>query len=587
VTAVLPQSEGDLKIETRAGVDHLGEIRCNQKVKVALRNLGRQVVEVAVDRGIESILAPRYPDTLDYGRDNRSVTDPQWVEKGLERYGCPIHSNPGVLRSGGNASFRTRIELCSCKGGASRPVYVSTWRARRNHELRSADSATRRVGSRNWRAANGDGCAGDNPASRTPVWQSVHYRRAVSAALSVAGDQTGARRPYSVVEVVENHIHNSHYAGYPYFCRNKDAMDSALRDVEAITAGKRSFHPYLAGRRVQSGNAGPKTRLVWMASLSTTIVGTRFSKRVSEAMAKRRPFVWGLRDMDKGALVSELESRFRYIYCFDFSGFDSSISSEMIDDAFGIAKTHLDLSVEDEDLWKRYVSDFIHSRLLSHTGEVYRVHRGVPSGSAFTSIIDSIVNLIAINYAWSKVTGHAPNQDRMLILGDDAVIASDVRIDVGELASAFSDLGLTLGVGAGKTSVVDTHNSREGYANLVHFLGRYWRCGEPVRPEFELLQRMILPERHKARTREESILRFYSYLSDCKEAFYVFRQVYSEPDPVQAFLHALRDAGEHEIPLDDLPGALRFKVAVEGDDETTDMVRRHGLSIGMTSRLTA
>jgi hypothetical protein len=345
--------------------------------------------------------------------------------------------------------------------------------------------------------------------------------------------------------------------------------------------------------------------LTWLAvGCSLAVLGQRLGSygwrrslrllwgRVSRnALAKRwRNAVRSSGDSEtwtKGALVSELESRFRYIYCFDFSGFDSSISSEMIDDAFGIAKTHLDLSVEDEDLWKRYVSDFIHSRLLSHTGEVYRVHRGVPSGSAFTSIVDSIVNLIAINYAWSKVTGHAPNQDRMLILGDDAVIASDVRIDVGELASAFSDLGLALGVGAGKTSVVDTHNSRDGYANLVHFLGRYWRNGEPVRPVFELLQRMVLPERHKARTREESILRFYSYLSDCKEAFYVFRQVYSEPDPVQAFLHALRDAGEHEIPLDDLPGALRFKVAVEGDDETIDMVRRHGLSIGMTSRLTA
>jgi len=127
-----------------------------------------------------------------------------------------------------------------------------------------------------------------------------------------------------------------------------------------------------------------------------------------EALSRKRPFVWGTKGFERGAIVSELETRFQYVYSLDFSKFDSTVPARMIDDAFRVARTHLDLDSKEMDVWRRYVNDFIHSRIIAPDGNVYQKHKGVPSGSAFTSVIDSIVNLILVSYMWHRLTGHEP-----------------------------------------------------------------------------------------------------------------------------------------------------------------------------------
>jgi len=316
-----------------------------------------------------------------------------------------------------------------------------------------------------------------------------------------------------------------------------------------------------------------------MASLNTSIVGTAFSKRVSQNLERRRPFAIGLRSVEKGALISELTSRFRYVYSLDWSGFDASAPAFMVDDVFRMLRTHLDLDEEARDMWERFVSDFIHSRLLTPDGSIFQKHRGIPSGSAFTSLVGSVLNLLLMNYVLIRLTGAALKPDRVLIQGDDCVFASNAEYDLGKLAGYAAELGFTLSVE--KSAVTDTHLEGRGPFDQVHFLGHYWSHGWPHRPKKEILQRQLYPERHKRRTDAESALRFFSYLTDAWESWDIFTRAYPAEESFASMTRCLDEIDGHEIDVGvvDLPGQLRYYAAVLAESGE-DPLPVKGLALG-------
>jgi len=227
------------------------------------------------------------------------------------------------------------------------------------------------------------------------------------------------------------------------------------------------------------------------------------------------------------------------------------------------------MSDKERLLFKRIQNDFIHSQLLTPDGKIFQVHKGVPSGNPFTSLIDSVVNLIVVQYMWQRVTGNMVPADSVLILGDDVIIARNERIALDKLAKASAELGFTLSVE--KSEVAHSYREwdemdEEGlFRNQVHFLGHYWMHGRARRPVKEVLQRQIFPERHKKRSFQESLLRLYSYIPDCLEGYLLFRTVYDNPDIALAVDEALRDIGsEIVLATFDLPGRLRMLLEVVG-----------------------
>lgn len=585
-----------MHLHARSGIDDLGPYlsRGNErKVADALASLSRAVELVAVDYSMERALGD-LSSGLVPERDNRSVTDPQWVEKGIASYGCPIHST----RSGTDQSTTTGQGIltagvsgkgeCSCRRHTKSQVPApSRTRGRRvpDHEPDGnpeSESGPRHVGLRHVSGFAGQLDRGAVLAderlyalrttySGTRSYETAAYKGAIRSTYDTAGTKTGGKLPLSVEEVVESHILRDSYAGAPLFRSNKLVLDAGARLASKIIHNGRGFDPYVFGRRVQPGNAGPKTRLVWMAPLPTTIVGTRYSKRVMEALSRKRPFVWGLRGHEQGAIISEIESRFRYVYSLDFSKFDSTIPARMIDDAFRVARTHLDLSEDELGVWRRYVNDFIHSRIIAPDGRVYQKHKGVPSGSAFTSIIDSIVNLILVSYMWEKVTGHSLPHDRVLVMGDDIIVGSNARIALSDLASAASDLGFVLSVE--KSTITDkSAESKKFDDNRTHFLGHWWVHSQPHRPEFELIQRMVYPERHRKREPAEYLVRLLGYAATSVEGRRILVKLFPHQDLVQSFM-AVSDAmkrlgwSDDDVVADvDLPGQLRLKRRVLGQE---------------------
>jgi len=243
----------------------------------------------------------------------------------------------------------------------------------------------------------------------------------------------------------------------------------------------------------------------------------------------------------------------------------------MIDDAFGLLSTYIDMSDEEKELYRRIQNDFIHSQLLTPDGEMYQVHKGIPSGNPFTSLIGSVVNLILLQYMWIRITGNIVSDHNVLILGDDVVFANDTYVPLGKLAAAAAELGFTLSVEKSMvaSSFKDENPEEESgdvFNNMVHFLGHYWMKGRARRPVKEIVQRQVFPERHKKRSVQESLLRLYSYIPDSLEGYYLFRTVYRNPDIWGALNEALADIGnEVDLATFDLPGRLRLLFEVESD----------------------
>jgi hypothetical protein len=237
----------------------------------------------------------------------------------------------------------------------------------------------------------------------------------------------------------------------------------------------------------------------------------------------------------------------------------------------------LDLTVEEDGVFWRYVNDFIHTRIVLPDGDVYQVHRGVPSGSAFTSLIDSMANVYLINYIWFRLTGHALSHNQILVMGDDVVVGTDERVQLADIARIALECGFV--VNERKSVIVSTHEEGHG----IHFIGHSWTRGRARRPQRELIQRMALPERHSEQSKSRSLTRLAGYALSSVDGLIILIGLFDEPSitaSIVRFFDSLRaSGGSSELRAHDLPGDIRRRVLVEGRElpELTVNKGPHGL----------
>jgi len=560
-------------LHVRAGIDNLGQYRSkgkSEKLSRALHALSRAVEVPAYDYPLYSMVTHGLGYRLNANEENRSVTSDQWVEKALATYGCSIHGTRDEFAADG------KRKGCSCNPKSRSSEVLK--RQERNEE--SQHGVVERQGSTVPSASSIDW--GSNISSHPSDVRSGRdrgctpeeaHRLAIRSVYDSASPVGGRRRPIPLDEVVAKHIHHQSYAGLPLLDFNRNVLDAGARLASKLADGTRGFDPYLFGRRVQPGKSGPKTRLVWMASLPTTIVGTSFSKPVQDGLARNRPYIWGLRHHEEGSILAELAGRYRFVYCIDWSQFDARVGADLIDDMFRVVRSCLDLTEYEEKLFWRYVNDFIHTRLVVPSGYIYQVHKGVPSGSAFTSLIDSMANVYMCNYIWARLTGHVIPHAQLLVMGDDAVIGTDHRLQLEQMAVVAEERGFKLN--SDKSVIVSTTEEGSG----VHFIGHVWRHGRQHRLYRELIVRMALPERHQKTDLARSLMRLGGYALSSVEGLSILLDIYDTGDIVSAicqYLWELRTSeGIGSLSAHDLPGDLRRRVLVEGQ-QMPDLMRGTG-----------
>lgn len=281
-------------------------------------------------------------------------------------------------------------------------------------------------------------------------------------------------------------------SGYPNFVKKSEDLVAARGRADLLTQrllqGRMSSPPCVAYARVQHGEAGPKTRLVWGYPFEMTLIESRFARPlIQHFLSVRTPMTVGLQRFQLGARLSRLCNS-SLVYGIDFSKFDASISPRLIDLAFRVLSSYFEFDSDLKVLWDFVVHYFIHTPIILPDGYMYRKHSGVPSGSYFTQVIDSIINYAIIQYCALTITGDMVSNDYIFVLGDDSIFALTVPTRIDHFANLCKAFGL----------VVNVEKSSRGTLRGVTYLGHTWDRLLCDRPVDELFKRLVFPERRSA-----------------------------------------------------------------------------------------
>jgi hypothetical protein len=343
------------------------------------------------------------------------------------------------------------------------------------------------------------------------------------------------------------------------------------KDIKGVQYAKRP-RPCLVGIRTQQKpqiiedrsldnikeNYRGKTRLVWMYPFEVTIVEGMFALPIMDRFKHTKtPITIGVH---KGVLGSrihhEIGSR-RYKYALDYSRFDSTISADLIHAAFRILRTNFGHFTPYQDrAWNVAINYFVHTPIVMPDGYLYvGKEHGVPSGSFFTQIIDSIVNTILVG-AMSHKFSLMVDESKFMVLGDDLLMSSDVKLNLPEISAFLLEYGIIM--------------HPEKCETRMHYLGAYWKNGVPTRPLNEVVNKMICPEHYRTYPKD-SIARD-RYILQVKLAYLscywnltplVFKGTLN-PNTINDFtiknhvLQIVDDDEEFCIPYEFLPGYYKF-----------------------------
>lgn len=358
----------------------------------------------------------------------------------------------------------------------------------------------------------------------------------------------------------------STHSGYTYvetgYKKKGDNMEGLFERFkcatdEAIINGSYS-RPIMIGFRTQgsgeyeddgsqTGTCKHKTRVISMVDLLQIVAELKFSYPIQKLLAADSRYAGGKDDYNLSSIVSTHNANYRYWSSIDYSSYDQTISSWLIEDAFDILKSAFrNMDDRDEAIWNVMVNDFIHKDFIVSEGLIHS-DRGVPSGSMFTQIIDTVVNWIMI-YAFS----FSVNMDvNMIAMGDDNLIYSNKPISMPELASYLrKNFGVV---------VHDDEKSNCGNTSSPpKFLSCYWTIGGKWRHPNQLISRMAYPERYREyNTSVTPEIVLYAYILSYPKGM-------SELMDVDRFMHDTKFTGKDVLKLVDgysvLPGSVAYQL---------------------------
>lgn len=326
-------------------------------------------------------------------------------------------------------------------------------------------------------------------------------------------------RPIVDKEEMRAAIKQDKASGAPFFTQKGFVFDVVWdRLWNDVIPNNKALQPAAAYYRTTEGG---KTRLVWAMSLEAIILEAQFARPlIDKFLHYANPMTIGFWNTHLGDTLSTTMTK-RYVYTLDYSKYDMTISRTFILRAFAILGTWFSEEDKKKLHWEKMINNFIYTGIVMPDGHVYYgKDHGVCSGSFFTQLIDSVVN-VAVIMAVSKKFGLHLNADCVFVLGDDSIFTSFTWLDLKEMSTWVKEQ-YGIDIHPIKSEVLDTDICR-----VFHYLGKYWFLGVPHRPEQELYSRMISPERRrhlswktldKAEESNKMILTIIqAYCADCDE----------------------------------------------------------------------
>ncbi|APT68925.1 putative RNA-dependent RNA polymerase [Citrullus lanatus cryptic virus] len=183
-------------------------------------------------------------------------------------------------------------------------------------------------------------------------------------------------------------------------------------------------------------------------------------------------------------LLSDTAEQCKWLYALDWKQFDATVSRFEIEAAFDIVLNLLDFPNRETKLMFELSKQlFIHKKIAAPDGKIYWAHKGIPSGSYFTSIIGSIINRVRIEYLWRTITGHGPIV--CYTQGDDSLCGDNILIPPERFAMVANPIGWYFNQEKTEYSTIP---------ELITFLGRSYAGGLNKRDLKRCLRLLIFPE---------------------------------------------------------------------------------------------
>jgi hypothetical protein len=248
----------------------------------------------------------------------------------------------------------------------------------------------------------------------------------------------------------------------------------------------------------------PKTRLAWVIPAEVLFCEGAFGQSLTDAYCQDHTTAYFGGKNLMLRLKNRLNTSFPGIFVgLDWSGFDASVPSFIIRMAFDILWSNVNFDVSRRGkiyskkrkqkfakLREFIVYNFINTAVKMPDGRVFRKNHGVPSGSWFTSIIDSICNYIVIQALTQYVDMPI---SRLMTMGDDSDFLVDELLDESAIIQKLAKLSRV----AAKQLGMTLHPEKQKIQRTIKersFIGYQFRGAKLYRPTDEWFRMMLYPE---------------------------------------------------------------------------------------------
>ena len=291
--------------------------------------------------------------------------------------------------------------------------------------------------------------------------------------------------------------------------RAKAVLWSAIAtDGEGIEHVIQTSVPDIGYTRTQLTDLTEKTKVrqVWGRAFHYILLEGLVADPFIEAVMTHDTFIHAGRDptVSVPEVLSQVAANCDWIYSLDWKQFDATVSRFEINSAFDIIKSKTIFpDRETEEAYEITRQLFIHKKVAAPNGKIYFAHKGIPSGSYYTSLVGSIVNRLRIEYLFRSILGRSPTICHTL--GDDSLVGDNELI----VPSKFGNLANTIGW---YFNAEKTEYSR--IPEMVTFLGRTYKGGLNVRDLKRCLRLLVFPE-YPVSSGRISAYRAKSIAEDC------------------------------------------------------------------------
>jgi hypothetical protein len=264
-------------------------------------------------------------------------------------------------------------------------------------------------------------------------------------------------------------------------------------DVEPVLMSARSVV------RLRGTN---KPRPVWAYPARLVALEAQFGVPITRKLKEAPWMGWRIKWLGYGRWREQLRppTGAHGIVSCDFDSFDARVASRWIRRAFEALSQLHDLSDPvDRNAWNLIVEYFVHTPYACF-GEIRQKHRGVPSGTYFTQIIGTLVNMFYTFYVDEVQDGHFKMVPGGHWLGDDsrfylgAYHSGDTFSEYW--LSRYTDLGCVVNPSKCSYVMVKQYDIDELPPNFGSFLSRKIWGGYPhiTFDDEKFLGQILIPE---------------------------------------------------------------------------------------------